>query len=209
MSQVPTPPHQTGSSKDAAPRNGGPAGLSLESLVLAHHAAIYRYSCRLTGSAADAEDLTQQTFLIAQQKLHQLREAERAAGWLFAIARTSYLKSLAKRFPALCDGDLAETPAPCCEIVEIDSEELQSVLAELSAELRVTLVMFYFEDLSYQEIASELEIPIGTVMSRLSRAKSRLRHRLGVEVPATSASRKQPVSVPVRPIASGTTHTAP
>jgi RNA polymerase sigma-70 factor, ECF subfamily len=191
MSQVPTPPRHTGPGQDAPTCCS--AGLSLESLVHAHQAAVYRYACRLTGNAVDAEDLTQQTFLIAQQKLHQLRETERAAGWLFAIARTTYLKSLAKRFPATCDGDMADAPAPSREILEIDSDELAKVLAELPPELRLTLAMFYFEDLSYQEIAVELEVPIGTVMSRLSRAKIRLRERLGVDTPASS-TRKPHVS---------------
>ena len=209
MSQVPTPPHQTGPCQEPAPAACCSVGLPLESLVLAHHAAVYRYAYRLTGAAADAEDLTQQTFLIAQQKLHQLREAERAAGWLFAIARTTYLKSLAKRFPAQTDGDLAETPAPSREILEIDSEELAKVLAELPGELRLTLAMFYFEDLSYQQIATQLEVPIGTVMSRLSRAKTRLRQRLGIETTAANSPRKPHVSSGDICLSSRSTHTAP
>lgn len=208
MSQVPPQPHQAAQTSDAPAADGSSAGVSLESLVLAHHAAVYRYAFRLVGTVADAEDLAQQTFLIAQQKLHQLRETERATGWLFAITRTSYLKSIAKRMPATCDGDLADTPAPCREILEIDSQELQQVLAELPPELRLTLVMFYFEELSYKEIAQELEIPIGTVMSRLSRAKQRLRERLGIEVPAASPPRKQTVDSGLS-VTSRSTHTAP
>jgi RNA polymerase sigma-70 factor (ECF subfamily) len=208
MSQVPPQPKQAAQTSDASAADGSAAGLSAESLVLAHHVAVYRYAFRLTGTVADAEDLAQQTFLIAQQKLHQLRETERATGWLFAIARTSYLKSLAKRFPATGDGDLADTPAPCREILEIDSQELQQVLAELPAELRLTLTMFYFEELSYKEIADELEIPIGTVMSRLSRAKQKLRERLGIDVPAAPAPRKQAVASG-HSVASRSTHTAP
>ena len=208
MTQVSPQPQQASQTSDASAVDGIAAGLSLESLVLAHHAAVYRYAFRLAGTVADAEDLAQQTFLIAQQKLHQLRETERATGWLFAIARTTWLKSLAKRFPATCEGDLAETPAPCREIFEIDSEELQRVLAELPDELRLTLAMFYFEELPYKEIAQELEIPIGTVMSRLSRAKQRLRDRLGVDVPATPALRKQAVASG-HSVASRSTHTAP
>ena len=208
MSQVSPEPKQAAQMPEAAAADGTAVGVSLESLVMAHHAAVFRYAFRLTGAVADAEDLVQQTFLIAQQKLHQLRETERASGWLFAIARTSYLKSLAKWFPATCDADPADTPAPCREILEVDSQELQQVLAELPPELRLTLVMFYFEDLSYKEIAQELEIPIGTVMSRLSRAKHKLRERLGVDVPAAPAPRKQAVA-PGHFDASRSTHTAP
>src|SRR5262249_42392790 len=68
-------------------------------LVLAHHAVVYRYACRLCGSPTDAEDLTQQTFLIAQQKLQQLREPERASGWLLSIVRSCFLKSVRKMKP--------------------------------------------------------------------------------------------------------------
>src|SRR5579862_4776996 len=65
---------------------------SIKSLVDEHLSAVYRYAYRLTGTVQDAEDLTQQVFLLAQQRLGQLREAERARGWLFAILRNSFLK---------------------------------------------------------------------------------------------------------------------
>jgi len=150
-------------------------------LVLSHHAAVYRYACRLCGSPTDAEDLTQQTFLIAQQKLHQLREPERACAWLLSIVRSCFLKSVRKMRPLpaqdveLTVENIADkTP----EIDSIDCEELTVALREIPDEFRVVLLMFYFEELSYQQIAEELEIPIGTVMSRLSRAKGHLRRRL-------------------------------
>ena len=162
------------------------AGLVVDiaGLIATHHAPIYRYAYRLTGMAADAEDLTQQAFLIAQQKLHQLREAERAAGWLYAILRSCYLKWRRKRFPmtsTLADLDMADVPQPVPELRAVDSEELQQVLGELHDDLRLILLMFYFEELSYKQIADELEVPIGTVMSRLSRAKQKLRERLSAE----------------------------
>ena len=158
--------------------------VDIAGLIAAHHAPLYRYAYRLTGMAADAEDLTQQAFLIAQQKLHQLREAERAAGWLYAILRSCYLKWRRKRFPmtsTLADLDMADVPQPVPELRAVDSEELQQVLGELHDDLRLILLMFYFEELSYKQIADELEVPIGTVMSRLSRAKQKLRERLIAE----------------------------
>ena len=171
------------SSAALAPLPAPSAGLVVDiaGLIAAHHAPLYRYAYRLTGMAADAEDLTQQAFLIAQQKLHQLREAERAAGWLFAILRSCYLKWRRKRFPmtsTLADLDMGDVPQPVPELVTVDAEELQRVLSELHDDLRLILLMFYFEELSYKQIADELEIPIGTVMSRLSRAKQKLRERL-------------------------------
>src|SRR6187431_794487 len=71
----------------------------LVALVHAHQAAVYRYACRLAGNPVEAEDLTQQTFLIAHTKLHQLREAERACSWLLAVTRSCFLKSIRKPRP--------------------------------------------------------------------------------------------------------------
>ena len=153
----------------------------LAELARAHHAAVYRYAYRLCGNATEAEDLTQQTFLIAVRKVHQVRDAERACSWLLAVVRSCFLKSLRKLRPVAA-GALEEEPETADEtpeIDEVDRERLSSALADLPGEFRVVVLMFYFEELSYQEIASELEIPIGTVMSRLSRAKGHLRRRLG------------------------------
>src|SRR5438477_8307731 len=64
---------------------------AIDSFVEAHYAALYRYAYRLSGSSQQAEDLTQETFCLAQSKLHQLREPERAKSWLFSILRNAYL----------------------------------------------------------------------------------------------------------------------
>lgn len=181
-----------------APGGAQPAKLpatELPALVADHHAAVYRYACRLCGCPTEAEDLTQQAFLIAHQKLAQLREVERARGWLMAIVRSCYLRSCRKNQPLRADDldlpiDQVADRTP--EIDQIDREALAAALTELPAEFRVVVLMFYFEDLPYQTIATELEIPIGTVMSRLSRAKQHLRRRLG-EADDKHAGRKQSV----------------
>ena len=74
---------------------------NIQRLIDDHLDAVYRYAYRLTGSVHDAEDLTQQVFLLAQERLDQLREADRARGWLFTILRNSFLKwcSGRSRFP--------------------------------------------------------------------------------------------------------------
>jgi len=153
----------------------------LSVLVLAHHATVYRYACRLCGCPTEAEDLTQQTFLIAQQKLHQLREPERACGWLLAVVRNCFLKSARKPRPmpaANIDLNVDQLVETTPQIDRIDRGELMAALGELPDEFRLVLLMFYFEDLSYQAIADQLGLPIGTVMSRLSRAKGHLRRKL-------------------------------
>lgn len=180
----------------------GPADLT--ALVVAHHAPLYRYAYRLCGCAAEAEDLTQQAFLIAQRKLHQLREPERAGAWLYAVLRSCFLKSLRRQRPATAGAlniAVEEFAGPTPESDEVDRERLAQALAELPEDFRVVLLMFYFEELSYQEIAAQLEIPLGTVMSRLSRAKGHLRRRLEaatVSAPPLPAARPANEPTPAR-----------
>lgn len=157
----------------------------LADLVRQHYALLYRYAYRLAGTAADAEDLTQQTYLTAQRKLDQLREPARAKNWLFAILRNIYLKDLRDRgresvVSMECMAELG-TEAESDGLP--DHEELQAALLALPEEYRTPLILFYFEEFSYKEIAEQMGTPIGTVMSRLARAKSYLRRRLA-ESPA-------------------------
>jgi RNA polymerase sigma-70 factor, ECF subfamily len=164
----------------------------LAELVEQHYALLYRYAYRLTGSEADAEDLTQQAFLIAQSKWDQLRDESRARSWLFTIIRNAYLKQL--RAPVCLSScaldELGESPESATSI-EFDGEQLQSVLNDLPEEYRSPIILFYFQEFSYKEIAEQMQVPIGTVMSRLARAKAYLRQRLSnrdLAVAASSAS---------------------
>jgi RNA polymerase sigma-70 factor, ECF subfamily len=157
------------------------ARMDVAQLVAEHYQAVYRYAYRLCGLTADAEDLTQQAFLVAQRKLPQLREDANARSWLFAVLRNCFLKDRQRRrpmpvvnLPLNVDSIPAETPKE----EDIDRQQLQAALDQLSDNFRLVLVMFYFEDLSYREIADELDLPIGTVMSRLARAKAFLRSKL-------------------------------
>lgn len=158
----------------------GECARKLFDLVERHYALLYRYAFRLSGSDADAEDLTQQTFLIAQTKLDQLRDAERAKSWLCAILRNAFLKEM--RGPACLPlGSLEMVAEPAgrnSAEPEFDQEQLQNVLNDLPEEYRSPLVLFYFEEFSYKEIAEQMGAPVGTIMSRLSRAKAYLRQRL-------------------------------
>lgn len=170
-------------SPPATVQGEGPAGqcgqtLDITTLVTEHHAAVYRYAFRLTGSQTDAEDLVQQGFLLACQRLDQLREPSRAVGWLMTIVRNCFLKNKRRTRPTEV---LVEEPlGPDEEEFPqwVDPEQLQAALQQLPEDARVILLMYFFEDCSYKEIAESLEVPIGTVMSRLSRAKSRLRQLL-------------------------------
>ena len=158
-----------------------PTTMDIARLVAEYHQTVYRYAYRLTGSVADAEDLTQQVFMTAQAKLGQLRDQASARSWLFAILRNRYLKTTRKRKPlpaASMRLSLDEIPAEIPSSEAIDREALQQALNQLPAPYRVVLGMFYYEDCTYREIAEKLGLPIGTVMSRLARAKSHLRAAL-------------------------------
>lgn len=174
----------------SAPRQGErpgpkPAPLEIVQLIRAHHQEVYRYAFRLTGQVADAEDVTQQTFLIAHGKLHQLRDPSKVRGWLFAILRSCYLKSRRKAVPVPAGSialDVNHIPQAVDED-SIDPSQLQAAINQLPEQFKLVVVMHYFEQASYKQIAESLEIPIGTVMSRLSRAKGRLRAMLLTSAP--------------------------
>jgi RNA polymerase sigma-70 factor (ECF subfamily) len=151
--------------------------LDVLQLVASHHQAVYSYAYRLTGSVHDAEDLTQQVFLIAQRKIGGLRDVGNAKAWLLAILRNVFLRDRQRRRPALAT-DLVVNMEQLRESPPIDGDDvdqLQVALNQLPEASRVVLAMFYFEECSYKEIAERLEMPIGTVMSRLARAKEALR----------------------------------
>jgi RNA polymerase sigma-70 factor (ECF subfamily) len=167
--------------------------MSVAKLIDEHYALVYRYAYRLTGTVADAEDLTQQTFLTAQAKLDQLREPAAARGWLCTIVRHAYLRT--RRQPQRTQPlwDAAEPWSDPSPPEAIDEAELQAAIAALPEEFRTPVILFYFEGFTYKDIAQHLQIPVGTVMSRLSRAKGYLRDRLTDDVPAAG---RVPVAKP-------------
>jgi RNA polymerase sigma-70 factor (ECF subfamily) len=158
----------------------GSAG-SLHQLIDAHYQALYRYAYRLTGSQPDAEDLTQEAFGKAFTRLPQLRDPDRAKGWLFRILRNEYLHRVRddrrhRVIPLDAVGDLPERPGDARP--DVDNARLQQALNDLDESFRTPIILYYFEEFSYRDIAEQMDLPIGTVMSRLARAKAYLRSRL-------------------------------
>ena len=154
---------------------------TVQRLVDEHYVALYRYAYRLCGSAVDAEDLTQEAFCKAQLNLGQLRDPGRAKPWLFSILRNAYLHRVRADRAQPCVslegvGDVAE-PLPE-SLPDVDPERLQQALTDLPEAFRTPIILFYFEDFTYRDIAEQMDLPIGTVMSRLARAKVYLRSRL-------------------------------
>ncbi len=152
--------------------------LSFDKIALPHMTLIYRLAYRLTGNQEDAEDLTQDTFRIGYEKFEDLREKEKCRNWLIIIMKNLYYKSLRKKIQ-LPTIDLEEISFSLADakdfnyesIRNILNEELQEALNKLDKKYKTPLVLSYMGDFSYKEIASILNIPIGTVMSRIARAK--------------------------------------
>ncbi len=162
----------------------------VEQLVAAFYQPLYRYAYRLSGSPQEAEDLTQEAFCQAQLKLGQLRDETRAKAWLFSILRNTYLhrvraSKLEQRVPLDAVGEIPDRPTE--PLPEIDPAELQRALGELPETFRTPVVLYYFEEFSYREIAEQMAVPLGTVMSRLARAKGFLRQRLLSPAPSIAA----------------------
>ena len=152
-------------------------------LVDAHYAPLYRFALSLTKSAADACDLTQQTFFIWAKKGSQLRDGSKAKSWLFTTLYREFLRGRrrAEHVTALEDLGPVEADPPAPEVDRVtgmDASLVVEALQEVDEVYRAPLTLFYLQELSYKEIAEALEVPIGTVMSRLSRGKAQLRASL-------------------------------
>jgi RNA polymerase sigma-70 factor, ECF subfamily len=171
-------------------------------LVETHYAALYRFALSLARNASDAADLTQQTFFVWATKGQSLRDASKAKTWLFTTLYREFLRIRRRggKMVALEDLSPAEQDPPAVEtdtVSKMDAELVMESLKEVDEAFREPLTLFYLQDLSYLEIAEILSVPIGTVMSRLSRGKTQLRsilaHKAGggkvVEFPRQGGNR--------------------
>ncbi|HEY0946601.1 MAG TPA: RNA polymerase sigma factor [Opitutaceae bacterium] len=149
-------------------------------LVDAHYTALYRFALSLARREADACDLVQQTFFIWAKSGHMLRDAAKAKTWLFTTLYREFLRGRRREQRNTSIEDLPpgehDIPVEAVDHVrQLDAAQVVEALQEVDEVFRSPLTLFYIEDLSYQEIAETLEVPIGTVMSRLSRGKAQLR----------------------------------
>lgn len=159
----------------------GVAGVDFERLVNAHYAALYRFAFSLAKNAMQAADLTQQTFYLWAAKGHQLRDTSKVKTWLFTTLYREFLGGQRHevRFPKVGLDEAPEQMAPAPSVYEkIDAAAAVEALQALEENYRAPLTLFYLKQFSYAEIAEVLEVPIGTVMSRLSRGKEILRQKL-------------------------------
>ena len=164
-----------------------------EQIVSQHYETLYRFAFSLTRTEADACDLTQQTFYIWATKGHQLRDRSKVKSWLFTILHREFLniRKKAVRFPHFELSDAIEDlPTISPEMVStLDAARVIEFLGQVQEPYRAALTLFYLEDYSYKEIAEILEVPIGTVRSRISRGLAQLQHSIlmGTTVVAGSA----------------------
>jgi RNA polymerase sigma-70 factor, ECF subfamily len=134
-----------------------------------------------TGSRTDAEELTQEAFFQAYRSRSSLREVEAVKGWLVSILRHCYAQ-MYRKARSRTEISLDEVMESFGEPIDLRSQgagqhefvALHQALERLDERHRLPLVLFYFQELSYREIAEALELPLGTVMSRLSRARQLL-----------------------------------
>ena len=157
--------------------------LVLERVVSDLYAPVYRFALTLAGSETEAADLTQETFLILCGQHEQVREPDKIKSWLFTTLRRTFFRTLRRR-QAHSEVELEpkhhrQSAIDPAGPRSADLGTILSALSELEEDYRTALELFYIADLSYKEISSTLKIPIGTVMSRLSRGKERLRGVLG------------------------------
>jgi len=154
-----------------------------EKLAADFYASLYRFGFALTRNEADAADLTQQTFYIWAAKGHQLRDGRKVKAWLFTTLYREFVaqKRRESRFidtENLPESSTAETMLTTGAIAKLDGAVAQKALLSLNENYRAPLALFYLEQHSYIEIAEILNIPIGTVMSRIWRGKLKLRKLL-------------------------------
>jgi RNA polymerase sigma-70 factor, ECF subfamily len=143
-----------------------------------------RYARALTGERSAADDLVQDTLERAWAKLHLWRSGSDLRAWLFTIMHNVHVNQVRSRAatPTLpLDDDMPDAPVRASQADMLEVRDIGAALRRLPVEQRTVILLVALEHMSYQETANTLGIPIGTVMSRLARARERLRIMLEVD----------------------------
>ena len=161
-----------------------PSG-SFEQLAMPHFERLYNFACWLTHDREEAEDLVQETYAKALKGFSSFQPGTNFRAWIYKILRNSFLTSrtglkVTATVPLDLEGDeqilprVEETPESIL-LQRSDWQLVQQALEQLPVVYREVLLLCEVEEMSYQEISATLAIPMGTVMSRLSRARRALR----------------------------------
>lgn len=160
-----------------------------------HIDGLYGYALVLTQNRSDAEDLVQETYVRAIRAMGRLRDDSNVKGWLFTILRNVWLNELRQRrkAPEAVDVEADERTSNLVDeraesphdvyVAQLERRHVRTALQQLPEEAREVILLREWEGLSYQEIATVLDCPVGTVMSRLARARSKLRNVLSSLLP--------------------------
>jgi RNA polymerase sigma-70 factor, ECF subfamily len=172
--------------------------LDLEQIAGELYPQLYRYALSLCRDEVEAGDLAQEAFLILARRQHQIRDASKVKFWLFTTLRREFLRGVRHKaaHPSVELGaNEAEEPAvPATVAQTADGHTVMEALGRVEEPFRSVLELFYIGDLSYKEIADTLGIPIGTVMSRLSRGKEQLKQWLAESADHNEVRRMSPKS---------------
>lgn len=151
---------------------------AFDELVACWHAPLWQYIRRMVGRDGEAQDLLQDLWLRVIRGIPRLRDGARLRGWLFGIARRTLMDRLRREYaaPVAAEVDPGDLTA-VTDAVDREAEmaSLDAALGTLPAVVREILVLFYLRELSLAELADVLDVPIGTVKSRLFRARRLLR----------------------------------
>lgn len=169
--------------------------ISLKHVAEEWYEPLYRFALSLSKNPDDAMDLTQSAFFKLTARIDQIREPSRVKSWLFSVVHRAYIDQYRhnSKFPK---DTIDSVPEPTQAQNQIpgdgnDAELILQALQTLDDRFRAPLTLYYFNDFSYREIAETLDIPIGTVMSRLRRAKDQL--RAIIETPGKKTEADTPI----------------
>jgi RNA polymerase sigma-70 factor (ECF subfamily) len=152
-----------------------------EAEMLPHLRSLFGAAYRMTGNAHDAEDLVQETFLRAHRAFDRFAPGSNARGWLHTIlhrVRTDAFRKRRRRPPTVELTGEGPATAPPQDALASGREDLERALGALPEVFRTAVVLRDVEELSYAEIAEVLDVPVGTVMSRIHRGRTLLREAL-------------------------------
>jgi RNA polymerase sigma factor (sigma-70 family) len=150
-----------------------------EAIVNEHYEALYRFALSLARSEADALDLTQHTFHVWATKGHQLRDLSKLKTWLYTTLHRAFLQGRRRRtrFPHQdLDEIIEQLPAVSrTHSDRLDSLQVLPALTKVDEVYQAAVALFYLEDYAYKDIAVILDVPVGTVKSRIARGIAQLR----------------------------------
>jgi RNA polymerase sigma-70 factor (ECF subfamily) len=167
----------------------------IESIVGQFYASLCRFALSLTRNEVEACDLTQQTFFRLARRSHQIRDTKKIRCWLYTTLRRDFFQPLRAETSHLTiefRPEIHDIPSFTDEVARaLDAKTVLEALSQIEPAFRTPVELFYVGEMSYLEIAESLKIPVGTLMSRISRGKDQLKTIL---VATTEGKRAKAIS---------------